>query len=202
MKKTENLNHFDSLGNVYLTILEDAQAAHRTARAKHLQLTELLKDKGVKFGDIRNFLYNEAKRAHLYKKNYWSDKEGKFTFPPKKAVAHLSWANAIVRYANWLGENFTDYGVTNVKKPTSKKKAKVVTRKDKDGNVTQSTVTDHEGVAKTKTIDAIVEELSPAQVQSIIENNWELLARFCKEKGASEEFNLLADKLGLEEYQV
>jgi len=185
------LNHFDALGNEYLTPLQEANALHLTARARYHRLADKLKADGIKFKDVGNFLFNQAKKSGLYRKNHYDSSKGKFTFKPKSRIAHLGWVVAIKNFTNWLYKNYSDYSVPAKPKAPKDPEGKVTIRKNSKGEVTEVETVEKGVATRKQAIEAVTKELSPSQVLSILKANWSVLEDHCKDKGAEEEFQAL-----------
>lgn len=127
----ENLTKFTANSNPFWTILADANDLHRSAAYKYLQLMDLLKEKGVQFSDIRNYLMNESKRSGLWRKTLYNPSKGMMDYPPKASLKHLSWYRTLVNFMSWVSNNFEAYGVEKGKPKREKTKvvAEVVVRR-------------------------------------------------------------------------
>lgn len=198
--------HFNALGNEYWSILESANTAYMSIGQKYLQLLRLCERNGVKFEDMKSFLINQAKKSGLYRKDHYVGNSLKFK--PEKVLRkeNPAWYRQLILFLQWVDRHYISYQKEKVQKaPVSKgtkgkdkKEASVstVVRKDAEGNESRTTTVSS---SSGEMNEPVTSALSDEQILAIITSNWDILARYCTEKGASAEaaFDSLMEALDI-----
>lgn len=145
--------------NQYWNLLKDAQDAHVSSRDRHESLLQLCQETGVAFGDIKNYLLNQAKKVGLYRMTHGSPAGP--VFPPWGLIIKTNWGYALSEFLKYKQRKYKDYGIP-VDKVVKVRKTKPTVLKFKR-TAPDGTVTEHETIVEgAKSSREVIDLLTPA----------------------------------------